>query len=110
MSSKIEAFWQDRNKKELELDNLYPERCVHIMSLENPARGSTSGTVTQVSNRLGAEYIINNTARIATESEVQAHRDRGASFAARMNAMTQGHRDQTKIFVTLTPRTDGAKQ
>jgi hypothetical protein len=66
----IHSFYKDVRAKEAELEKNYPDRVVHITSLENKEKNVTSGATCSSTPRMAAERIVNGTHRIATQDEI----------------------------------------
>lgn len=55
---------------------------VFTTSLENSTKGSTAGTVAEVSNAIAARMFVEGVARVSTQEEIDAHLRRGPSVGA----------------------------
>ncbi len=53
----------------------------YITSVENSITGSKGGVVTEVPNAIAARMILEGTARVSTQEEIDAHLHRGPSGA-----------------------------
>jgi hypothetical protein len=81
------AYFSAIRQGQAKLETLFPGGFCHVTSIRNPNAGSTAGTVTEVPLRIAAKHIVENTARIASDSEVSEFHARSRAFAERMQAV-----------------------
>ena len=84
------------------LNKIYPNDCLHVISTRNMQMGSTPGTVSEVSTKIAAKHLAENTARIATEPEIAEFHARGAAFTARMATQQFARKKSDSSGVTFT--------
>ena len=95
----LKAYYATLRATKAALDARHPEGCLYITSLANPATGSTSGAVTQVSTMIAATAFLGKNAREATPSEIEAEVNRGKSLLAITNCTRQRARKNAAIEI-----------
>ena len=96
------AYFAVIKADEERLNKIFPNRCLYIMSIKNIGRGSTGGTVAEVSTRIAARHFAENTARPATDSEIADFHGRAQAFTARMATQKFNRQKAETSGVTIT--------
>lgn len=81
----VQEYYAEVRRVEASISDPWP----YVISERNVSKHTFPGVVTQVSPRIAAEQIVNQTARIATSEEIEAHISRGKDFAFRMRDAEQ---------------------
>jgi hypothetical protein len=76
----LNIYFSELKLERARLDERYPAGCCYTTSLDR------FKTVAEVPTSIAAKTILDNKARISTESEVAEFLERGKKFAARMAA------------------------
>src|SRR4051812_12289705 len=98
----IAQFAQAAAKIRGELDEQFPDGFLYVTSLDNFAKLTTPGTVTQVSNDSAARLIVDKTHKVSTPDEIagfEAHmRAEGEKYSnAEMRKVQQNLRVQVEM-------------
>jgi hypothetical protein len=96
MANLQEVFRVIQAQREL-LNEAHPSGYVFITSVHNLAKNTNAGTVSEVNTATAARLIIEATHRESTPEEIEAFKQRGELFNARMLAETQRRNAPTTL-------------
>jgi hypothetical protein len=71
-----DSYFAALETEKTKLDQTGQSFC-YVTSVENSITGSKGGVVTEVSNAIAARMILERTARVSTQEEIDAHLHRG---------------------------------
>jgi hypothetical protein len=94
-----QEFFAAIKDEAIRLTERFPSGFCYVTSLKNINRQSTAGTVAEVSTRIAARHLVENTGRISTDPEIAAHLAQGRSNAAQTSAMDYRHAKHGPVYV-----------
>lgn len=92
MSKMIQQYWQ----KVRETERTITEECPLMVSLNHPEIGATGGVVVSVTKGIAAELFVKGTHRMATDEEIESHRQ-----SQRQHVMNQAEDAQRRAGIVM---------
>jgi hypothetical protein len=82
---------------------------IFMTSVRNLYKNSTAGSVAEVSTKIAARQLVDGVARPSTPEEIEAFKQRGILFAARMSAAEERRNPAMGRVILMPPDTRGGK-